>query len=59
MKELQKENEFTYSKSKALENEHRKLIEKIEIHKKELEKTAFQLTNKNIQVVFTQPNSFT
>jgi uncharacterized protein YunC (DUF1805 family) len=54
LKELQKENEFTISRGKALENEHKKLIEKIEIQKKELEKTAFQLTNKNIQVVLTQ-----
>ena len=53
LKELQKETEFTISRGKALENEHRKLLEKIEFHKKELEKTAFQLTNKNIQVVFT------
>ena len=54
LKEMQKENEFTCSRGKALENEHQKLKEKIEIQKKELEKTAFQLTNKNIQVVLTQ-----
>jgi len=53
LKELQKETEFIISRGKALENEHKKLIERIEIHKQELEKTAFQITNKNIQVVFT------
>lgn len=52
--ELQKEDEFTTSRGKALENEHKKLQEKIETHKKELEKTAFQLTNKNIQIVLPQ-----
>jgi len=53
LKELQKETEFIISRGKALENEHKKLIERIEIHRQELEKTAFQITNKNIQVVFT------
>jgi hypothetical protein len=52
--ELQKENEFTTSRGKALENEHKKLQEKTETQKKELEKTAFQLTNKNIQIVLPQ-----
>jgi len=51
LKQLQKENEFTSSRVKALEEEHRKLHQKIENEKKELEKTIFQLTDKNIQVI--------
>jgi len=54
LRELQKENEFTSSRDKALENEHEKLQERIENLKSELEKIAFQLTNKNIEVVFSQ-----
>jgi len=54
LRELQKEDEFISSRGKALENEHKKLQERIENLKKELEKIAFHLTNKNIQVVFTQ-----
>jgi hypothetical protein len=54
LSELQKENEFTTSRGKALENEHKRLQEKIGTQKRELEKTAFQLTNKNIQIVFPQ-----
>ena len=52
LEEMQKENDFTCSRGKALENEHQKLKEKIETQKKELERIAFQLTNKNIHVVF-------
>jgi len=54
LRQLQKENELTSSRAKALEEEHKKLLEKIENEKKELEKTVFQLTGKNIQVVFSQ-----
>jgi len=54
LRELQKESEFTSSRAKALENEHRRLQEKIETQRKELEKIAFQLTNKKIQVVFAE-----
>ena len=54
LRQLQKENEFTSSRVKTLEGEHRKLLERIENEKKELEKTVFQLTGKNIQVVFSQ-----
>jgi len=54
LSQLQKENEFTSSRVKTLEAEHRKLLERIENEKKELEKTVFQLTGKNIQVVFSQ-----
>jgi len=54
LSQLQKENEFTSSKVKTLEGEHKKLLEKIENEKKELEKTIFQLTGRNIQVVFSQ-----
>jgi hypothetical protein len=54
LRELQKENVFTTSRGKALENEHKKLQDRIGNLKSELEKIAFQLTNKNINVVFTQ-----
>jgi len=50
LKELQKENEFVSSKSKMLENEQAKLLERMEYLRKELEKNIFQLTNKNVQV---------
>ena len=50
--EMQKETEFTRSRGKALESENQKLKEKIETQKKELERIAFHLTNKNIHVVF-------
>jgi len=54
LRQLQKENELTSSRVKALEGDHRKLLEKIQNEKKELEKTVFQLTGKNVQVVFSQ-----
>jgi len=54
LRQLQKENELASSRVKALESEHKKLLEKIENEKKELEKTVFQLSGKNIQVVFSQ-----
>ena len=54
LRQLQKENEFASSRIKALEDEHKKLLEKIENEKKELQKTVFQLTGKNIQVIFPQ-----
>jgi len=53
LRQLQKENELTSSRIKALEEEHRRLMEKIENEKKELEKTVFQLIGKNIQLVFS------
>jgi len=55
LRQLQKENELTSSRVKTLESEHRKLLEKIDNGKKELEKTVLQLTGKNIQVVLPQP----
>lgn len=54
LRQLQKENELAISRVKALEGEHRKLLEKIENEKKQLTETVFQLTGKNIQVVFSQ-----
>jgi hypothetical protein len=53
LKDLQKESEFTSSKAKALENEHKNLKEKIGTQKKELERIVFQLTDKNIHIVLT------
>jgi len=52
--QLQREKELTSSRVNALEDEHKKLLEKIENEKKELENAVFQLTGKNIQVVFSQ-----
>jgi len=54
LRQLQKENDFASSRIKALEIEHRKLLEKIENEKRELEKTILQLTGKSIQVIFSQ-----
>jgi len=51
LKQLQKENELTSSRAKALEDEHKRLLEKTQSEKKELEKTVFQLTGKSIQVI--------
>jgi len=52
LRQLQKENELASSRVQTLEDEQKKLLERIENEKKELEKTLFQLTGKNIQVVF-------
>jgi len=54
LRQLQRENELTSSRVKALEDEHKKLLEKIENERKKLEKDVFQLIGKNIQVVFSQ-----
>jgi ribosomal protein S20 len=54
LRQLQRDNELASSRVKALEGEHKKLLEKIENEKKELEKDVFQLTERNIQVVFSQ-----
>lgn len=53
LKELKKEKEFASSRSKALENEHEKLKERIAYLRNELEKTVFQLTDKNVQIILT------
>jgi len=52
LKELQKENELTSSRYKVLQVERGKLQERTEYLRKELEKNIFQLTNKNVQIVF-------
>jgi len=54
LKQLEKENDLASSRVKALESEHRRLLEKIENEKRELEKTILQLTGKSIQVIFSQ-----
>ncbi len=51
---LRKENEFTTSRAEALENEYKRLQEKIASQTKELEKTTFQLTNKSIQIILPE-----
>jgi len=58
LKELQKHKELTTSRKQALKNEHAKLFERTQNLKRELEKTILQLTNKNVQVVFTKSSSF-
>ena len=51
LKQQQKENEATTTRIKTLDDEHKKLQEKIQNERKELEKTVFQLTSKNIQII--------
>jgi hypothetical protein len=53
LEELQKQKDLATSRKHALKNEHTKLLERTQNLKGELEKTIFQLTNKNVQVVFT------
>jgi predicted nuclease with TOPRIM domain len=50
LKQQQKENEATTTRIKILDDEHKKLQEKIQNERKELEKTVFQLTGKHIQI---------
>jgi len=50
---LQREHEFVISRSKALKSDQIKLRERAEYLKKELEKKAFQLTRKNVQIVLS------
>jgi hypothetical protein len=49
-KQLQKEDEATTVRIKTLEDEHKRLQEKILNEKREIEKTISQLTGKNIQI---------
>jgi len=56
LKDLQKERELISSGRMSLENEQGKLKEKIEIFRKELEKSIFQATNKNVQVALSTLN---
>jgi hypothetical protein len=51
LKELQKENEFITSRTKALENERDKLRERTQNFGKELENKIQQSTNKKVQIV--------
>jgi predicted nuclease with TOPRIM domain len=50
LKQQQKENEATTTRIKTLDDEHKKLQEKIQNERKELEKTVFQLTGKHVQI---------
>jgi len=52
-KELQRRFELVTSRKAALIGEGRRLQEKIEQQKKELEKMVFQLTNKTVQIIST------
>jgi DNA repair exonuclease SbcCD ATPase subunit len=49
-KQLQKENEATAHRIKTLQEEHKKLQERIHNEKRELEKTIVELTGKNVQI---------
>lgn len=49
-KQLQKENEATALRIKTLQEEHRKLQERIQTEKRDLGKTIVELTGKNVQI---------
>jgi len=51
--ELRKESELANSRAKALNDEQEKLQDRTEHLRRELEKSILQLTNKNLQVVFS------
>lgn len=58
-KQLQKENEATTLKIKTLQEEHKKLQEKIQSEKNELQKTILQLTTKNVEIALSQTQEIT
>jgi hypothetical protein len=51
LQDLQRERESADSKRKSLIEEHKRLLEKIETQKNELEKSIFKITGKRVQVV--------
>jgi hypothetical protein len=51
LQDLQRERESADSKRKSLIEEHKRLLEKIETQKNELEKSIFKIMGKRIQVV--------
>lgn len=51
LKELQRRREFVNSRSAVLDSEYKRLLKKIESQKRELQNIAFELTNKNVQVM--------
>jgi len=51
LKDLQKEKELLDSRDAVLERQIKETQKKIEDQKRELEKTVFELTNKNVQVL--------
>jgi len=50
LQNLRKEREFTDSKRRSLNEEYKKLLERIETQKNELEKSVFKLIGKRIQI---------
>lgn len=53
LQKLQKQKESIESRKRVLEEEHQRILRKIEAQKNELEKFIFKLTGKKVQVVFT------
>jgi len=54
LRELQKQMGLIESRNNALDDEHKKILERIESQKKKLESVAFELTNKKIEVILPQ-----
>ena len=51
LRDLQRRREFVNSRSAVLESDYKRLLKKIESQKRELQNIAFELTNKNVQVM--------
>ncbi len=52
LQKLQKRKETIESRRRVLEEEHQRILKKMETHKDELEKSIFELTERKVQVVF-------
>ena len=53
----QKRKKSIESRKRVLEEEHQRILNKIETQKNELERYIFELIDKKVQVVLTKPNS--
>ncbi|MFB0566963.1 MAG: hypothetical protein ACETVM_00040 [Candidatus Bathyarchaeia archaeon] len=54
LQDLQKQKESIESRRRVLEEEHQRTLKKIETQKNELEKSIFELVDKEVQVVLTR-----
>ncbi len=54
LQDLQKQKESIESRRRVLEEEHQRTLKKIETQKNELEKSIFELVDKEVQVVLTK-----
>ena len=54
LQNLQKQKESIESRRRVLEEEHQRILKKIETQKNELEKSILELTNKRVQVALTK-----